>query len=92
MASSTTKKLLAQPLKLALIQLATGASKPANLSSARAKVLEAASAGAKIIVLPECFNSPYGCQYFPSYAETLLPSPPSEDASPTFHALSKLAK
>ncbi len=45
-----------------------------------------------MIVLPECFNSPYGCQYFPKYAETLLPSPPSKDSSPTFHALSDLAK
>ena len=45
-----------------------------------------------MIVLPECFNSPYGCQYFPKYAETLLPSPPSKDQSPSFHALSDLAK
>lgn len=63
-----------------------------NLAHARDKVLEASKAGANIIVLPECFNSPYGCQYFPSYAETLLPSPPSESASPSFHALSAMAK
>jgi len=43
-------------------------------------------------VLPECFNSPYGCDYFPSYAETLLPSPPTEKQSPSFHALSAMAK
>ena len=43
-------------------------------------------------MLPECFNSPYGCQYFPSYAETLLPSPPSKEQSPSFHVLSDLAK
>lgn len=85
-------KLLRKPVKLALIQLATGASKSTNLSNARQKVLEASSNGARIIVLPECFNSPYGTQFFPKYAETLLPSPPSEEASPTFHALSKLAK
>ena len=42
-------------------------------------------------MLPECFNSPYGCQYFPSYAETLLPSPPSPAQSPSYHALSSLA-
>lgn len=53
---------------------------------------EASKAGAKIIVLPECFNSPYGCDYFPSYAETLLPSPPSAEQSPSFHALSSMAK
>ncbi len=45
-----------------------------------------------MIVLPECFNSPYGCQYFPSYAETLLPSPPTAEQSPSYHALSALAK
>jgi len=86
-----TLKLLKQGVKLALVQLATGASKKDNLASARNKVLEASRAGAKIIVLPECFNSPYGTQFFPKYAETLLPSPPSESQSETFHALSKLA-
>ncbi|MCJ1412588.1 hypothetical protein MMC19_006685 [Ptychographa xylographoides] len=83
--------LLKKPLKLALIQLAAGSDKSVNLSRTRSKVLEASKAGASLIVLPECFNSPYGCQYFPSYAETLLPSPPSESQSPTFHALSSWA-
>lgn len=85
-------KLLKQPVKLALIQLACTADKAHNLSHARSKVLEAAQKHqAKIVVLPECFNSPYGTKYFPKYAETLLPSPPSEDQSPSFHALSKMA-
>ncbi|MCJ1393380.1 hypothetical protein MMC18_006253 [Xylographa bjoerkii] len=83
--------LLKKPLKLALVQLAAGADKAANLSHTRSRVLEASRAGASLIVLPECFNSPYGCQFFPSYAETLLPSPPSQAQSPTFHALSTLA-
>ncbi|KAL8695096.1 MAG: hypothetical protein Q9218_000374 [Villophora microphyllina] len=69
-----------------------GPNKSANLSRARNRVLEAAGRGASLIVLPECFNSPYGCQYFPKYAETLLPSPPSHEKSPSFHALSELAK
>ncbi|KAK4984447.1 Omega-amidase nit3 [Elasticomyces elasticus] len=85
-------KLLKKPLKLALVQLATGADKSVNLSHARSKVLEATSNGANIVVLPECFNSPYGTSFFPKYAETLLPSPPTESQSPTFHALSALAK
>ena len=84
--------LLKKSLKLALIQLASGADKTANLTSARQKVLDASKAGAKLVVLPECFNSPYGTKYFDKYAETLLPSPPSESQSQTFHALSKLAK
>ncbi|KAF5862254.1 hypothetical protein ETB97_011867 [Aspergillus alliaceus] len=83
--------LLKQPLKLALVQLASGADKAVNLAHARTKALEAAQAGAKLIVLPECFNSPYGTQYFPKYAETLLPSPPTEEQSPSYHALSAIA-
>ena len=83
--------VLKKPVKLACIQLASGPDKAANLSHARDKVLEAARDGAKIIVLPECFNSPYGCDYFPAYAETLLPSPPPRDQSPSFHALSAMA-
>ena len=43
-------------------------------------------------MLPECFNSPYGTQFFPRYAEQLLPSPPSPEQSPSFHALAALAR
>lgn len=90
--ASTTSPLLKKPVKLACIQLASGNDKAANLSHAREKVLEAATGGAKIIVLPECFNSPYGCDYFPSYAEQLTPYPPSKEQSPSYHALSAMAK
>lgn len=83
--------MLKQPVKLACIQLASGPDKAANLAHAREKVVEAAQGGAKIVVLPECFNSPYGCDYFPSYAETLLPGPPSKEQSPSYHALSAMA-
>ena len=83
--------LLKKPLRLALVQLAAGPDKAANLAHARSKVLEASKAGANLIVLPECFNSPYGTKYFPQYAETLLPSPPSPTQSPSFHALADLA-
>lgn len=90
--ATASAPLLKKPVKLACIQLASGADKAANLAHARDKVREAASSGAKIIVLPECFNSPYGCDYFPTYAEQLLPLPPSPEQSPSFHALSSMAK
>ncbi|KAF8951481.1 hypothetical protein BGZ46_003954 [Entomortierella lignicola] len=71
MASSTTLT----PCKLALVQLAVTADKEANLANARTHVLEAASNGANLIVLPECFNSPYGTKFFPEYAESLKDGP-----------------
>ncbi|KAJ3287332.1 hypothetical protein HDU79_005807 [Rhizoclosmatium sp. JEL0117] len=72
-------------MRLALIQLAVTASKETNLANARKKVLEAASKGASIVVLPECFNSPYGTSFFPKYAEPL-------ENGPSSVALSQMAK
>ncbi|OZJ04669.1 Hydrolase [Bifiguratus adelaidae] len=60
-----------KPFKLALVQLAVGADKQKNVAHAREKVLEASKAGANVVVLPECFNSPYGTHHFPEYAETI---------------------
>lgn len=84
--------LLKEDVTVALIQLASGSNKAANLQNAREKVLAAAKEGGNIVVLPECFNSPYGTQYFDQYAEVLTPSPPSSDQSPSFAALSAMAK
>jgi len=78
--------LLRQKVKIALIQLKSGSSKTANLAQARSKVLEAAKNGAKIIVLPECFNSPYSTSSFPQYAEPIEPSQES------YKALQAMAK
>ncbi|KAH8658010.1 carbon-nitrogen hydrolase [Xylariales sp. PMI_506] len=82
---------LKRSVKLSCIQLSSGSDKAANLAHAREKVLEAAQAGAKIIVLPECFNSPYGCNFFSKYAEPLTPSPPPVEKAPSYHALSAMA-
>lgn len=62
--------------RLALIQLAVGSNKTDNLTRAVAKVKEAVGGGADIVSLPECFNSPYGTQYFKEYSEP-VPSGPS---------------
>ncbi|KAH7889817.1 carbon-nitrogen hydrolase [Phlebopus sp. FC_14] len=67
-----------KPFNLALIQLGgiTG-DKSSNLRHARDMIEKAARVGGttdsrpSLIVLPECFNSPYGHVHFPKYAETI---------------------
>jgi len=54
-----------------------GSDKLLNVQRAVAKIGEAASNGANVVVLPECFNSPYGTQHFPSYAEN-VPGPTTD--------------
>jgi len=73
MSSSTPS---AKPFRVALIQLGgVTADKTKNLQHAREMILKAAtgSGGTKpdLIVLPECFNSPYGHVHFPNYAENI---------------------
>ncbi|XP_067897123.1 omega-amidase NIT2 isoform X2 [Heterodontus francisci] len=57
--------------RLALIQLTVSPLKASNLSKVRTLVKEAALKGAKVVALPECYNSPYGTNYFPEYAEKI---------------------
>ena len=92
-------RILQKPIKLALIQLATTADKLTNLERARSKILEAVREHQpKIVVLPECFNSPYGTKYFRGYAEVLRGQAKvtgEEGAprdSPTYDALSAIAR
>uniref|UniRef100_A0A8C7LKB0 omega-amidase n=1 Tax=Oncorhynchus mykiss TaxID=8022 RepID=A0A8C7LKB0_ONCMY len=57
--------------RLAVVQLHVTKVKADNLSRARGLIKEAAARGAKLVVLPECFNSPYGTGFFPEYAEKI---------------------
>lgn len=57
--------------RLAVVQLHVTKVKADNLSKARGLIREAAAQGAKLVVLPECFNSPYGTGFFPEYAEKI---------------------
>uniref|UniRef100_A0A8B9JRT4 omega-amidase n=1 Tax=Astyanax mexicanus TaxID=7994 RepID=A0A8B9JRT4_ASTMX len=69
---------------LAVVQLAVTKVKSDNLQRACSLVKEAAGQGAKVVVLPECFNSPYGTGFFAEYAEKI----PGESTQ----ALSEAAK
>ncbi|XP_070547545.1 omega-amidase NIT2-like [Ptychodera flava] len=62
---------MASAFRIALIQLAVTANKVENLTRASKLISDAAKGGAKIVSLPECFNSPYGTKYFPEYAEKI---------------------
>ncbi|KAF8633715.1 hypothetical protein AX17_004373 [Amanita inopinata Kibby_2008] len=67
-----------KPFTMALIQLGRITSnKHENLQHARDMTLKAAGNHKKpdLIVLPECFNSPYGHEHFPMYAENINYTP-----------------
>lgn len=67
--------------------------KKANLSSAREKIDQAAEAGARIVTLPECFQSPYATDQFEEYSEE-IPSNLSrcnETDHPSMYMLRKAA-
>ncbi|KIL61927.1 hypothetical protein M378DRAFT_166410 [Amanita muscaria Koide BX008] len=88
-----------RPFTLALIQLGKiTANKQHNLQHAREMIVKAAKHERKpdLIVLPECFNSPYGHIHFPEYAETIgfsprVPYDVSASASETVKMLSSVA-
>jgi omega-amidase len=62
---------MASKLKIALIQFLSSTSKQQNITRACELIRQAASNGARLIVLPEIWNSPYGVKYFSQYAETI---------------------
>lgn len=66
---SATAQTATGSLRLGLVQMAVGSDKSVNLARAAKLVAQAAANGAAVVALPECFNSPYGTQYFGNYAE-----------------------
>jgi omega-amidase len=62
---------MASKLKIALIQFLSSSSKQQNITRACDLIRQAATNGARLIVLPEIWNSPYGVKYFSQYAETI---------------------
>lgn len=91
-----------KPFSIALIQLGgVTSNKENNLQHAREMITKAAQGkeGKKphMIVLPECFNSPYGANHFPQYAEYInfkqgQSYSVAESKSPSVKMLSAMAK
>ncbi|XP_072971345.1 omega-amidase, chloroplastic-like [Typha angustifolia] len=74
--------------KIALCQLSVTADKERNIAHARQAIEEAAGKGAKLVLLPEIWNSPYSNDSFPVYAEDVAAG---GDAAPSFAMLSEVA-
>lgn len=72
--------------RIALVQLKVGANKQQNIENALTKIRSAVTEkGARVVALPECFNSPYGTQHFPAYAEEI----PTGETSCSLAAIAK---
>ena len=57
---------------LGLCQIDVGADKFKNIATAQSSIIEASTTGrSNMVVLPECWNSPYSTKCFPEYAETI---------------------
>lgn len=64
-------------MPVALCQMRVGEDKSINLDTAQKMVAKAAEKGARLIVLPEIFNSPYEAARFSQYSEP-IPGPSSQ--------------
>ena len=56
-------------MKLGICQILTTDNKDKNINQAEDKIIELIKLNANIILLPECFNCPYGINYFEKYSE-----------------------
>ena len=66
-------------IRVALCQVKVGMDKAANVQNALKHINTAATVGgANLVVLPECFQTPYGTKYFPEYAEEIPNGPTCE--------------
>ncbi|XP_047944702.1 omega-amidase, chloroplastic-like [Salvia hispanica] len=74
--------------KIGICQLSVTADKERNIQHARTAIEEAAEKGAKLVLLPEIWNSAYSNDSFPVYAEDI---DAGFDASPSTAMLSEIA-
>ncbi|KAF4375758.1 hypothetical protein F8388_014480 [Cannabis sativa] len=80
---------LSKAIKIGLCQLSVTNDKERNIVHARKAIEEAAEKGAKLVLLPEIWNSPYSNDCFPVYAEDI---DAGGDASPSTAMLSEAAR
>ncbi|XP_053670064.1 omega-amidase NIT2-like [Anopheles nili] len=79
-------KMARAGFRIALLQLKVGANKAQNIENALTKIRSAVTdKGARVVALPECFNSPYGTKHFPEYAEEV----PTGETSRSLAAIAK---
>jgi omega-amidase len=92
LASSTA--ISRAPLRVGVCQIDVGADKDANILTARNALTEAASQESNLVVLPECWNSPYSTACFPEYAETVpsIGQSPCSKESPSYKMVCDVAK
>lgn len=69
--SSTASSSAREAIYVGLCQVLVGADKAANWSAAKEAVYKASELGARLILLPECWNCPYSNACFPEYAEPI---------------------
>lgn len=65
-----------------MLQLLVTTDKQSNVKKACYLIKKAKEQGANLVVLPECFNSPYGIGHFSAYAES-IPGPTTKILSET---------
>ena len=74
-------------MKIGICQMTVTKNKTQNLLKAKTLMNQCIKSNTELIVLPECFNSPYGVQYFIKYAEVLAPNNPTFDFLKNFSQL-----
>ena len=67
----STRNHLPPPTDHTPLPLPSAQDKAANIEEARSSIAKAAAPGVKLVVLPECWNSPYDTSSFPVYAEAV---------------------
>lgn len=89
MTTSVLKSPLSKSLNIALIQLKAGSDKAANLTKVTKFIENAVKTTTvgklDLVMLPECFNSPYAVDQFRNYAEEI----PSGDTTKLLASLAK---